>query len=290
MVTVGLIFFSVRWPLLLSSRATVLAYEGHFSRNPQGPSFWVHGPRFAHHAIIRYNCKNPDLRQFSISGYGGGEQTTPSRIDDSHHSTPTHRPSNKTKLSRASSESQLKSMTLSTPPASQKNNSSTRTGRMRSVKQKNKSGTVAQRREPRSASARRLFLSLRKNRARSASRERTKDDARNAGDVSGGPAEGEDSTSSVKSTELSSDANLPGILKIFGGAVSPGANYKSVLATRQSDSCELVKMALQRYGIARQQAKQYVLCEVVGRVKKPAADKSPNALKIKSGKKKRKSG
>uniref|UniRef100_H2Z868 Ras-associating domain-containing protein n=1 Tax=Ciona savignyi TaxID=51511 RepID=H2Z868_CIOSA len=70
---------------------------------------------------------------------------------------------------------------------------------------------------------------------------------------------------SKKNSELSSDVNLPGIMKIFGDAISPGANYKSVMATRESSARELVKTAVERYGIPRQQAKLYALCEVVGK-------------------------
>uniref|UniRef100_F6Q5A8 Ras-associating and dilute domain-containing protein n=1 Tax=Ciona intestinalis TaxID=7719 RepID=F6Q5A8_CIOIN len=66
--------------------------------------------------------------------------------------------------------------------------------------------------------------------------------------------------------ELSSDANLPGIMKIFGDAISPGANYKSVMATRESSALELVKTAVKRYGLQRQHAKKYILCEVIGRL------------------------
>ncbi|NWH54505.1 RAIN protein, partial [Fregata magnificens] len=43
---------------------------------------------------------------------------------------------------------------------------------------------------------------------------------------------------------------LPGILKIFGGGISRGANYKSVLATPRSTARQLVREALERYGLA----------------------------------------
>ncbi|KAF1422389.1 Ras-interacting protein 1, partial [Spheniscus humboldti] len=43
---------------------------------------------------------------------------------------------------------------------------------------------------------------------------------------------------------------LPGILKIFGGDISRGANYKSVLATPRSTARQLVREALERYGLA----------------------------------------
>ncbi|NWH83015.1 RAIN protein, partial [Piaya cayana] len=43
---------------------------------------------------------------------------------------------------------------------------------------------------------------------------------------------------------------LPCILKIFGGDLSRGANYKSVLATPRSTARQLVREALERYGLA----------------------------------------
>ncbi|XP_038608904.1 LOW QUALITY PROTEIN: ras-interacting protein 1 [Tachyglossus aculeatus] len=41
----------------------------------------------------------------------------------------------------------------------------------------------------------------------------------------------------------------PGVLKIFGGGLASGANYKSVLATPRSTARELVREALERYGL-----------------------------------------
>ncbi|NXM92758.1 RAIN protein, partial [Oenanthe oenanthe] len=41
----------------------------------------------------------------------------------------------------------------------------------------------------------------------------------------------------------------PCILKIFGGAISRGANYKSVLATPRCSARQLVREALERYGL-----------------------------------------
>lgn len=115
-----------------------------------------------------------------------------------------------------------------------------------------------------SASARRIFSSLRKTgRGRSSSRERTE---KASPTKIGNEAKVHD--------DLSSDANLPGILKIFGDAVSPGAKYKSVLATRQSKARELVKAALERYGIPRSMARKFVLCEVVGRIREENAEAS----------------
>lgn len=65
--------------------------------------------------------------------------------------------------------------------------------------------------------------------------------------------------------ELSSQKNLPGILKIFGDDISSGTNYKSVLATPRSTARELVKEALERYAVADADAEEFVLCDVVGR-------------------------
>ena len=67
-------------------------------------------------------------------------------------------------------------------------------------------------------------------------------------------------------TELSTEETTPGVLKIFGDSVSPGAQYKSVLATLLSTAKELVKEALQRYNIDRGSAADYALCEVLGRL------------------------
>lgn len=46
--------------------------------------------------------------------------------------------------------------------------------------------------------------------------------------------------------ELSSQKSVPGILKIFGSDICQGTNYKSVLATTQSNAKELVREALER--------------------------------------------
>lgn len=64
--------------------------------------------------------------------------------------------------------------------------------------------------------------------------------------------------------ELSTDESSPGVLKIFGDKILPGAEYKSVLASKRSTSIELVKQALERYGLPPSLHTQYVLCEVVG--------------------------
>ncbi|XP_058715721.1 ras-interacting protein 1 [Poecile atricapillus] len=57
----------------------------------------------------------------------------------------------------------------------------------------------------------------------------------------------------------------PCILKIFGGAISRGANYKSVLATPRSSARQLVREALERYGLNPDDFGQFALCDVVGR-------------------------
>lgn len=49
--------------------------------------------------------------------------------------------------------------------------------------------------------------------------------------------------------ELSTQKSLPGILKIFGSDICQGTNYKSVLATSHSSAKELVKEALERWGM-----------------------------------------
>ncbi|XP_053308345.1 ras-interacting protein 1 isoform X2 [Spea bombifrons] len=65
--------------------------------------------------------------------------------------------------------------------------------------------------------------------------------------------------------ELSSQKNLPGILKIFGDDISSGTNYKSVLATPRSTARELVREALERYAVVDSDTETFVLCDVVGR-------------------------
>ena len=71
---------------------------------------------------------------------------------------------------------------------------------------------------------------------------------------------------SVKSAELSVDDRAPGVLKIFGESILPGAEYKSVLASSRSTSQELVKQALERYSQPANVYKQYVLCDSVGKL------------------------
>ena len=72
-------------------------------------------------------------------------------------------------------------------------------------------------------------------------------------------------------TELSTYKLAPGILKVFGDHVSKGSNYKAVRASTISTSQEVVKMALERYGLEMCNPKDYVLCDVVGHFSNPEA-------------------
>uniref|UniRef100_A0A8C1E0C0 Ras-associating and dilute domain-containing protein-like n=1 Tax=Cyprinus carpio carpio TaxID=630221 RepID=A0A8C1E0C0_CYPCA len=65
--------------------------------------------------------------------------------------------------------------------------------------------------------------------------------------------------------ELSCQRTIPGILKIFGSDICQGTNYKSVLATSHSSANELVKEALERYCLEKEDSSAYVLCDVIGR-------------------------
>ncbi|XP_068161220.1 ras-associating and dilute domain-containing protein-like isoform X2 [Antennarius striatus] len=65
-------------------------------------------------------------------------------------------------------------------------------------------------------------------------------------------------------SELSNQITAPGILKVFGNEICEGAHYKSVLATTHSSAKELVKEALERYGLNKEEAKSYVLCDTIG--------------------------
>uniref|UniRef100_A0A8C2CY73 Si:ch211-176g6.2 n=1 Tax=Cyprinus carpio TaxID=7962 RepID=A0A8C2CY73_CYPCA len=77
-------------------------------------------------------------------------------------------------------------------------------------------------------------------------------------------AEGEDALVTDDPSELSNHITAPGILKIFGTEICEGANYKSVLATTRSSARELVKEALARYSLSKEDADDYVLCDVIG--------------------------
>ncbi|XP_029953345.1 ras-associating and dilute domain-containing protein-like [Salarias fasciatus] len=65
-------------------------------------------------------------------------------------------------------------------------------------------------------------------------------------------------------SELSNQITAPGILKIFGNEICEGAHYKSVLATTHSSAKELVKEALERYGLSKEEAESFVLCDTIG--------------------------
>ncbi|XP_056152734.1 ras-associating and dilute domain-containing protein [Lampris incognitus] len=67
-------------------------------------------------------------------------------------------------------------------------------------------------------------------------------------------------------SELSNQITAPGILKIFGSEICQGAHYKSVLATTHSSAKELVKEALERYGLGKEKAGSYVLCDAIGSI------------------------
>ncbi|XP_035824117.1 uncharacterized protein LOC106011047 [Aplysia californica] len=65
--------------------------------------------------------------------------------------------------------------------------------------------------------------------------------------------------------ELSVDYRAPGLLKIFGESLVAGARYKSVLASTRSSAQELIKQALERYGLPSRLHRDFVLCESVGK-------------------------
>ncbi|XP_043957722.1 ras-associating and dilute domain-containing protein-like [Gambusia affinis] len=67
-------------------------------------------------------------------------------------------------------------------------------------------------------------------------------------------------------SELSNQITAPGILKIFGNEICEGAHYKSVLATTHSSAGELVKEALDRYGLRKEESESYVLCDAIGSI------------------------
>ncbi|XP_028332317.1 ras-associating and dilute domain-containing protein [Gouania willdenowi] len=67
-------------------------------------------------------------------------------------------------------------------------------------------------------------------------------------------------------SELSNQITAPGILKIFGNEICEGAHYKSVLASTQSSAKELVKEALERYGLGKETVESYILCDTIGSI------------------------
>ncbi|NXJ66725.1 RADIL protein, partial [Rostratula benghalensis] len=89
------------------------------------------------------------------------------------------------------------------------------------------------------------------------------------------PATGEDDPA-----ELSTQLSAPGVLKIFGGNICAGTNYKSVLATGSSGARELVKEALERYGLSQLSAGQYALCDVIGKFEGPEKRWQTEGLRV----------
>uniref|UniRef100_A0A8C5UEL7 Ras-associating domain-containing protein n=1 Tax=Malurus cyaneus samueli TaxID=2593467 RepID=A0A8C5UEL7_9PASS len=95
------------------------------------------------------------------------------------------------------------------------------------------------------------------------------------GSASASPAAAEDDPA-----ELSTQLSAPGILKIFGGNICAGTNYKSVLVTDSSGARELVKEALERYGLSQLSAAQYALCDVIGRFQGPENQWQTEGLRV----------
>ncbi|XP_051488350.1 ras-associating and dilute domain-containing protein isoform X2 [Apus apus] len=93
--------------------------------------------------------------------------------------------------------------------------------------------------------------------------------------ASASPAASEDDPA-----ELSTQLSAPGVLKIFGGNICAGTNYKSVLATGSSGARELVKEALERYGLSQLSAEQYALCDVIGRFEGPEKRWQTEGLRV----------
>ncbi|NXK81547.1 RADIL protein, partial [Amazona guildingii] len=93
--------------------------------------------------------------------------------------------------------------------------------------------------------------------------------------ASSSPAPNEDDPA-----ELSTQLSVPGILKIFGGNICAGTNYKSVLVTGSSGARELVKEALERYGLSQLSAGQYALCDVIGRFEGPDKQWQTEGLRV----------
>ncbi|NXS74326.1 RADIL protein, partial [Pandion haliaetus] len=93
--------------------------------------------------------------------------------------------------------------------------------------------------------------------------------------ASASPAASEDDPA-----ELSTQLSAPGVLKIFGGNICAGTNYKSVLATGSSGARELVKEALERYGLSQLSAGQYALCDVIGRFEGPEKQWQTEGLRV----------
>ena len=86
-----------------------------------------------------------------------------------------------------------------------------------------------------------------------------------------------DTIQSEKS-ELSTDQYTPGVLKVFGETILPGVQYKSVLASCRSTAQELVKQALERFGLPACENVRFVLCDVVGRYENDFNDINSEAV------------
>ena len=71
-----------------------------------------------------------------------------------------------------------------------------------------------------------------------------------------------------RGVELSTSQLVPGVLKIFGDNISPDSNYKSVKATSASSADAIVKQALGKYKLETADPSDFVLCDVVGYLKK----------------------
>lgn len=80
-----------------------------------------------------------------------------------------------------------------------------------------------------------------------------------------------------ETSELSTDQFTPGVLKIYGETILPGVQYKSVLASCRSTVQELVKQAIERFGLPVTDCKKFVLCDVVGNYER-SNDVQPNGL------------
>ena len=133
---------------------------------------------------------------------------------------------------------------------------------MRSQRKRNlrdlKKSSVAR---EKSYSTRNLFSSL-----RAAKKHSVRQSFTSSSDVAKVFSENRATTAATSVNDLSSDVGQPGIMKIFGDEVSPGANYKSVMATQNSTAKELCKTALKRYGVSGKEGREFMMCEVLGKL------------------------
>ena len=72
--------------------------------------------------------------------------------------------------------------------------------------------------------------------------------------------------------ELSTTKLLPGVVKIFGDYVSQGSNYKCVRVDHSSTAQQVVRIALQRFNLEHLDPKDYVICDVIGKLSSPIVD------------------